>query len=488
MSQELMSQELINSINNGLYIDGEWRQASDLKTFDVFDPASEECIGSVADADAVDAIAAVDAAHRAGPGWAATAPRQRAEILRKAFDLMVERKSEFATVISREEGKTFQEGLAEVAYASEFFRWFSEEAVRDRGRLGLSPTGANRIMVRHQPVGVCLLITPWNHPAAMATRKIAPALAAGCSLILKPASETPFTAAMVVNLLADAGVPPGVVNLLPTKRASLISNTILEDQRVTKLSFTGSTEVGRHLLAKAAERVVNCSMELGGTAPFIVLEDADMQVALDAAIVAKMRNAGESCIGANSFFVHRSRYDEFCEGFSDRMRKLKIGSGLEDGIEVGPLINAGARDEVERLVNEAVQMGAQVLTGGKRWGEKGFFFEPTVLSDVPIDAQIVRTEIFGPVAPVVVFDDVDEVLADANKSIFGLAAYVMGKDVGKALAVAERLDAGIMGINRGFVSDPAAPFGGFRQSGLGREGSYEGIGEFLETKYMAVDW
>lgn len=483
-----MSDPLIQSVPTGLFIGGEWRDGSTGERFDVCDPATEEIIASVASATADDATAAVDAAHAAGADWAARPPIERADILRKSYDLMIERKKEYATIISREEGKTLSEGIGEVNYAAGFMRWFAEEAVRYSGRFGRAPAGANNILVQQRPVGVCLLITPWNFPAAMATRKIAPALAAGCTTILKPASETPLTALMMMELFKEAGVPDGVVNLLPSKSSSVISNTILDDDRCRKISFTGSTEVGRILLAKAAEKIVNCSMELGGNAPFIVLDDADMDLTADAALVAKIRNAGESCIGANRFYCHSSLIDEFSSRLAEKMGSLKVGPGLDDGVDVGPLVNASTRDKVEQLVDDAVDTGAKVLTGGKRLDRPGFFYEPSVMVNIPDEAEILHTEIFGPVATIVPFDTIDEVVDMANDTIFGLAAYVCGRDIGRALAVAERVEAGVMGINRGFISDPAAPFGGFKQSGVGREGSQEGLHEFLETKYIAVDW
>jgi len=483
-----MSDRLIQSIPADLYIGGEWRPSSDGQRFDVRDPATEEVIAAVASASAEDATAAVTAAYEAGKEWAARPPMERADILWNSYELMVERSEEYATVMSREEGKTFAEGMGEANYAAGFLRWFAEEAVRSTGRFGRAPAGINNILVQHRPVGVSLLITPWNFPAAMATRKIAPALAAGCTTILKPASESPLTALMMMELFEQAGVPAGVVNTLPSRRASVISNTILSDTRTRKLSFTGSTEVGRLLLSKAAEQVINCSMELGGNAPFIVLDDADLEVSVEAALVAKMRNAGESCIGANRFHVHSSLIEEFASRFSEEMSRLKVGPGLAEGVDVGPLVNAETIDKVEELVDGAVARGARVLTGGKRIDRLGFFYEPTVMLDIPEDCEILHTEIFGPVAPIVPFDDVDEVVEKANDTEFGLAAYVCGQNVGRALAVAERLEAGVMGINRGFISDPAAPFGGFKQSGLGREGSREGLHEFLETKYIAVEW
>ena len=483
-----MIDQLIQSIPTDMYIGGGWTPSSDGERFDVRDPATEAVIASVANGTAVDAVSAVDAASSAGPHWANRSPRDRSEILRKAYDLMIDRREDYATVISREEGKTRAEGLGEADYAAGFFRWYAEEAVRCDGRFSRAPAGANNILVLHQPVGVSLLITPWNFPAAMATRKIAPALAAGCTTILKPASETPLTALMLMGLLEDAGVPAGVVNLIPSRNSSVISNTILSDDRTRKISFTGSTEVGRLLLTKAAERVINCSMELGGNAPFIVLDDADMDISVKGAVAAKIRNAGESCIGANRFYVHSSLIAEFAEQFADAMSALKVGPGLDEGVDVGPLVNASTRDKVENLVDQAVSLGATVLTGGKRLDRPGYFYEPTVMLDIPEQAEILHTEIFGPVATLLPFDDVDEVVAKANDTIFGLAAYVFGKDIGNALSVAKRIEAGVMGINRGFISDPAAPFGGFKQSGIGREGSQEGMHEFLETKYIAVDW
>ncbi len=483
-----MSDALISKIPTNLYIDGQWCPSSDGRRFDVYDPATEEVLANIASANAEDAIAAVAAAHSAGLAWAARAPIERADILRKSYDLMIARRNDFATIISREEGKPFAEGIGEVDYAAGFLRWFAEEAVRYSGRFGRAPAGRNNILVQHRPVGVSLLITPWNFPAAMATRKIAPALAAGCTTILKPASETPLTALMMMQLFEDAGVPRGVVNLLPSRNSAAIANAILSDDRTRKLSFTGSTEVGRTLLAKAAERVVNCSMELGGNAPFIVLEDADVAVSVEAAMVAKIRNAGQSCIGANRFYVHASLMEEFGARLADKMGSLTVGPGLDAGVDIGPLVNASTRDKVESLVKEAVDLGARVLIGGKRLPRRGYFYAPTVLRDIPEGCSILQTEIFGPVATLVPFLDDEEVVEKANDTIFGLAAYVCSRNVGRALAVAARIEAGIVGINRGFVSDPAAPFGGFKQSGIGREGSQDGLYEFLETQYTAVDW
>jgi succinate-semialdehyde dehydrogenase/glutarate-semialdehyde dehydrogenase len=483
-----MSDKLIRSIPTDLYIGGHWLPSADGNRISVVDPATEQVIADVASGAAADATSAVNAAFEAAQEWAATAPRVRAEVLRTAFELMTERKEDFAIIISREEGKTLAEGLGEVAYAAEFFRWYAEEAPRTMGQFGRSPAGANHILVDYSPVGVSLLITPWNFPAAMATRKIAPALAAGCTVILKPASETPLTALALAGLLEDAGVPAGVVNVFPSNRSAEISDRILSDSRVGKLSFTGSTEVGRVLLKKAGESIVNCSMELGGNAPFIVLEDADIDHAVAGAMIAKMRNAGESCIGANRFYVHSVIADEFADKFAAAMSELKLGPGLNEGVDVGPLVNASTRDKVGHLVNEAVAGGARILTGGKRPAGPGFFYEPTVITNIDPQSEILHTEIFGPVAPIVKFDELRDVIASANETIFGLAAYVFSGDVGRAMAVAQKIDAGIIGVNRGFVSDPAAPFGGTKQSGLGREGSQDGMHEFLEKKYIAVDW
>ncbi|RDB42528.1 NAD-dependent succinate-semialdehyde dehydrogenase [Halomonas sp. DQ26W] len=483
-----MNRMLIESAPKRLYIDGNWVAASDGSEFSVYDPANEEELARVASATAEDALKAVDAAHRAGDIWRQYSPRARAEILRKAYELMQDNRDKIATLISLEEGKTKAEALGEVNYASEFFRWYAEEGVRDLGALMRSPGGANNILVQHHPVGVCLLITPWNFPAAMGTRKIAPALAAGCTVILKPASETPLTALLLAELLEEAGVPAGVVNVLPSRRASVITNAILGDERLRKISFTGSTEVGRLLLAKAGERVVNCSMELGGNAPFIVLDDADMDVAIDSALVAKMRNAGESCIAANRFYVHSSIVEEFSSRLAEEMGKLTVGDGLENGVDVGPLVNADTLNKVCELVDQAVAQGAKTLTGGERMKRKGYFYKPTVMTNIPETANICQTEIFGPVAAIYPFDDIDEAIWKANQTEFGLAAYVIGRDLGRALSVASRIEAGILGINRGFVSDPAAPFGGFKQSGIGREGAQDGLHEFIEKQYIAVEW
>ncbi len=471
-----------------LYIGGTWRDAGDGGTFPVDDPATGEQLGDVASGTEEDAIAAVAAAHDAAADWAGMAPRGRAEILRRAFDLMHERKDELARVIVREGGKGWDDAVGEVNYAAEFFRWFSEEAVRANGQLSVAPGGDKRIVSVHQPIGVSILVTPWNFPAAMATRKIAPALAAGCTVVLKPASDTPLTALVLAGLLADAGVPDGVVNVLPSRRSSVVVGAMLRDPRTRALSFTGSTEVGRSLLATAAEQVLRCSMELGGNAPFVVFDDADLDAAVEGAMVAKMRNGGESCIAANRFYVGRAVADDFAERLGRRMGALKVGSGLEAGTDVGPLINPAAREDVDRMVQGAVDAGARVVVGGRPGDDGPCYYEPTVLADVASDSPILAEEIFGPVAPIVPFDSEDEAVALANETIFGLAAYVYTGDLARGMRVAEAIDAGMVGVNRGFISDPAAPFGGVKQSGLGREGGHDGLLEFLETKYIAVDW
>ena len=480
--------ELISVRHTDLYIGGAWRPASDQQRIEVTDPATGEVIATVASASVHDALAAVDAASEAFRPWAAKPPRQRAEIMRKAFDLMMRDQERLAELMVRENGKPMVEARGEVAYAAEFFRWFSEEAVRNIGSVSISPSGANRILVEHQPIGVSVLVTPWNFPAAMATRKIAPALAAGCSVILKPASETPLTALAVADLLEQAGVPKGVVNVIPSKRSSEVVKAMLKDPRVRKLSFTGSTEVGRILLAQAAENVISCSMELGGNAPFIVLADADLDAALEGAMVAKMRNTGQSCIAANRFYVQAPIAEKFSTMLAQAMGALPVGSGMDPNVKVGPVINQPAREKMLALVDEAAGHGARVLTGGKASNHAGYFVPPTVLSEVPPDEHILKEEIFGPIAPVVTFREVNEAIEFANRTDRGLASYVYTRDLAKGLAIAEAIESGMVGLNRGFISDPAAPFGGVKQSGLGREGSHEGLMEFLETKYIATNW
>jgi succinate-semialdehyde dehydrogenase / glutarate-semialdehyde dehydrogenase len=480
--------EILKTLVTDLYIGGKPVPASGGRRFDVVNPATGGTINTVADASVEDAIAAVDAAEEAAPAWAATAPRQRGEILRRGFDLMMRSAEDLARLISLENGKALADARGEVAYAAEFFRWYSEEAVRGAGSVMTAPSGANKILVLQQPVGICVLVTPWNFPAAMATRKIAPALAAGCTVVLKPASDTPLTALAMASILAEAGVPPGVVNVLPSRSAGDVVSAMLHDSRVRKLSFTGSTEVGRILLAEAADRVVNTSMELGGNAPFLVFADADLDSAIEGAMVAKMRNAGEACTAANRFYVEASVADEFSRRLARRMSALVLGPGTQEGTDVGPLVNQDAVSKVDVLVRAAVVDGAQPLVGGRRPDREGFYYEPTVLVNVRPDAAILREELFGPVAPIVTFRDEAQAVAFANTTEHGLVAYVYTGDLGRGLRVSEELEFGMVGLNRGLVSDPAAPFGGSKQSGIGREGGHDGMLDYLESKYIAVQW
>jgi succinate-semialdehyde dehydrogenase / glutarate-semialdehyde dehydrogenase len=471
----------------GLLIGGTWT-AGRGGTLPVVDPATEDAVTEVASASIEDALDAVTAAYDALPGWAATPPRQRGECLRRAWELMIQRSDALARLMVVENGKALKDAKAEISYAAEFFRWYAEEAVRNEGSLVTAPSGANRIMVQHQPVGVSVLVTPWNFPAAMATRKIGPALAAGCTVVLKPAKETPLSAFAVAEILREAGVPDGVVNVLTTLKAGPLVSAMLADPRVRKLSFTGSTEVGRSLLQTAAQTVTNCSMELGGNAPFLIFDDADLDAAIDGAFLAKMRNGGEACTAANRFYVHEAVADEFSARFAQRLAALKVGPGLDAGTELGPLVNADTRDKVASLVDGATKTGSRVVTGGQAPERRGYFYEPTVLDDVPADAGILEEEIFGPVAPIVRFTETGQAIALANGTEYGLVSYLYTADLRRALQVAEALEAGMVGINRGVVSDPAAPFGGVKQSGIGREGAHEGLLEFTETKYIAVDW
>ena len=455
-------------------------------TFPVVDPATLEVIDEVADGTPEDAVAAVDAAAGAFPAWSRTTPRDRAEALRRAFDLMVARTDELASLICAENGKSQADARAEVAYAAEFFRWFSEEAVRSDGDYSVAPASGARTIVTHQPVGVAALVTPWNFPAAMATRKIAPALAAGCTVVLKPAAETPLTAIAVAGILAEAGVPEGVVNVVTTTDPAGVVTTWLTDERVRKISFTGSTAVGRTLLRQAADRVLNASMELGGNAPFVVTADADLEAAVAGAMVAKFRNGGQACTAANRFYVHAEVADAFVERFGAAIEALHVGAATEAETELGPLISATAVETVGGLVDTAVAAGARVSHRAAT-PEHGWFYPPTLLADVPPDAEILDQEIFGPVAPVVTWTDEADLLRMVNGTELGLSAYVYAGRLQDALRLAERMEAGMVGINRGIVSDPAAPFGGVKQSGLGREGAREGLREFQETRYFSVD-
>ncbi|WP_338722720.1 NAD-dependent succinate-semialdehyde dehydrogenase [Devosia sp. XK-2] len=471
-----------------LFIGGQWRQGRGGDDIDVIDPSTGTVITRVANASVEDALDAVTAAHNALPAWAATAPRRRSEILRRCFELMIERKQMLAELISLENGKALGDAQGEVTYAAEFFRWFSEEAVRLNGDVSIAPSGANRILVQHQPIGVAVLVTPWNFPAAMATRKIAPALAAGCTCVLKPATETPLTAYALAEIYREAGVPDGVVNVITTAQAGATVSAMLHDPRVRKLSFTGSTEVGRRLLREASDTVISCSMELGGNAPFIVFDDADLDAALDGAMVAKMRNGGEACTAANRFYVQEGIAEAFSAGLVERMKALRVGPGYDPATQCGPLINRDAVTRIDNWVDEAVRAGARVLTGGQTGRNAGYFLSPTVLADVPAEAKLMREEIFGPVAPIAVFKTEEEAIALANNTEYGLIAYVFTRDLARGLRVSEKVESGMVALNRGLASDPAAPFGGTKQSGLGREGAHHGILEFCETKYIAVSW
>jgi succinate-semialdehyde dehydrogenase/glutarate-semialdehyde dehydrogenase len=483
-----MYDNLLANVPTDLYIGGKWRKSSDNQRFDVIDPATEKPIASVASASVEDAKAAVDAASAAMQGWAAKKPRERAEVLRKAFELIIRDTERFAKLMTIENGKALADSRAEVAYAAEFFRWYAEEAVRNIGEVSRAPASGARIFVQHKPAGVAVLVTPWNFPAAMATRKIGPALAAGCAVVLKPASETPLTMLALMPVMEEAGVPAGVINVLPSRRSGPVVDAMLKDPRVRVVSFTGSTEVGRKLLHAAADNVVKPAMELGGNAPFIVFEDADVDAAIDGAMIAKMRNMGEACTAANRFYVHEKVHDEFAKKLTARMQALKLGNGLDDGVMLGPLVNADTRDKVKALVEDAVGKGASVLTGGKAPTGPGYFYPATVLDKVPDSAKLLREEIFGPVAALQTFSSEDEVVKRANDTEYGLVAYVYTRDLSRGMRVSERLDFGMIGLNRGLVSDPAAPFGGMKQSGIGREGAHEGLMEFMETQYVSLTW
>jgi len=469
---------------HGLHIGGRGRGAA--STFEVHDPATGEVIAEVADAGLEEATAAVDAAAGALAGWSAATPRERAEVLRRAFELVVADTDRLAALICAENGKSQQDARAEVAYAAEFFRWFSEEAVRTEGEYAVPPAGGARTIVTHKPVGVAVLVTPWNFPAAMATRKIAPALAAGCTVVLKPASETPLTAIAVAGLLREAGVPDGVVNVVPTTDAAGVVTAWMEDPRVRKVSFTGSTGVGRALLRQAADRVLNASMELGGNAPFVVTADADVEAAVAGAMIAKFRNGGQACTAANRFFVHASVAEEFVARFGAAIEALEVGPASDPTSQVGPLVSAKALAGVRALVDDAVAAGATVAHRAAAPQQGGWFYPPTLLTGVRPGAEILQQEIFGPVAPVVVWDDEEDLLRQVNDTELGLAAYVFAGRLQDALRLAERIDAGMVGLNRGIVSDPSAPFGGVKQSGLGREGARDGIREFQETQYFSA--
>jgi succinate-semialdehyde dehydrogenase / glutarate-semialdehyde dehydrogenase len=483
-----MYDNLLAQVPTDLYIGGKWRPASDRQRFDVIDPATEATITTVASASVADAKAAVDAANGALDAWAERKPRERAEILRKAFELLVSQGERFAKLITLENGKSLSDARGEVSYAAEFFRWYAEEAVRNVGEISCAPSSGARIVVQHRPAGVAVLVTPWNFPAAMATRKIGPALAAGCPVVLKPASETPLTMLALMPLLEEAGVPPGVVNVIPSRRSGAVVGEMLSDPRVRVVSFTGSTEVGRKLLHSAADQVLKSAMELGGNAPFIVFEDADIDAAVEGAMIAKMRNIGEACTAANRFYVHEKIHSEFAKKLSERMGALKMGNGLDADVAVGPLINAETREKVMSLVEDAITKGAKVLLGGEPPSGPGYFYPPTVLTDVADNALMMNEEIFGPVAALQSFSSDEEVITKANATEYGLVAYIYTGDMKRGLNLCDQLDFGMVGLNRGIVSDPAAPFGGMKQSGVGREGGHVGLMEFLETQYISVNW
>ncbi|MFC6495110.1 NAD-dependent succinate-semialdehyde dehydrogenase [Ancylobacter dichloromethanicus] len=471
-----------------LLIGDAWVAGAGGARIDILNPATGGVLTSVADATVADGMAALDAAQAAAAAWAATPPRARAVILQRCFHAIVEHADWLAQLIALENGKALPDARGEVLYAAEFFRWYAEEAVRINGDIAIAPAGGNRIMVQYQPIGISLLITPWNFPAAMATRKIAPALAAGCTCILKPAEETPLTALAIGEILRQAGVPAGVVNIVNTSDPAALCSAILRDRRTRKLSFTGSTEVGRILLREASHNVINSSMELGGNAPFLVLDDADLDAAIDGAMIAKMRNAGEACTAANRFYVQQGIYPAFVEKLVEKMGALALGAGTDAATQCGAMINRAAIDKIETLVNDAVAKGARVRLGGKTPDGEGFFYPPSVLADVPLDADLLREEIFGPVAAVMAFTDIEDAVRMANDTEFGLAAYVYTENMKLGLQLAERLEYGMVALNRGLVSDPAAPFGGVKQSGLGREGAHHGLLEFTEAKYIAVNW
>ncbi|OMB98166.1 NAD-dependent succinate-semialdehyde dehydrogenase [Mycobacterium sp. NS-7484] len=477
-------EDLISSVPTGLWIGGEERQAA--STFNVLDPSDDQVLATVADATPEDAVAALDAACAVQAEWAATAPRTRGEILRSVFEKITERADDIAALMTLEMGKVLAESKGEVTYGAEFFRWFSEEAVRIAGRFTPAPAGTGRILVTQQAVGPCYAITPWNFPLAMGTRKMGPAFAAGCTMIVKPAQETPLTMLLLAKLMDEAGLPKGVLSVLPTTDPRAVTTALLDDGRLRKLTFTGSTGVGKALVKQSADTLLRTSMELGGNAPFIVFDDADVDAAVDGAILAKMRNGGEACTAANRFHVANSVREEFTEKLVKRMSEFTLGKGIDPSSTLGPLINSKQVSTVTELVSDAVSRGATVAVGGVAPGGPGNFYPATVLTDVPADARILKEEVFGPVAPITGFDTEEEGVAAANDTEYGLAAYVYTQSLDRALRVAEGIESGMVGINRGVISDAAAPFGGIKESGFGREGGSEGIEEYLETKYIAL--
>ena len=488
MSIEASERKVVEQVPPKLYIGGTWRDAASGATFKVEDPSTGEPLCEVADASREDGLAALGAAAAVQQEWAAHPPRERGEILRRAFEAITARSDELALLMTLEMGKPVAESKAEIAYAAEFFRWFAEEAVRIDGQYAVTPAGNGRMLTMRQPVGPCLLITPWNFPMAMGTRKIGPAVAAGCTMVMKPAQLTPLSMLALTQILEQAGLPGGVLNLVTTSSSGRVMEPLIKDPRTRKLSFTGSTEVGRRLMAQAADNVLRVSMELGGNAPFLVFEDADLDAAVEGAMIAKMRNIGEACTAANRFHVAAPVADAFASKLAERMAALKVGRGTEEGVQVGPLIDGAAVEKVTELVGDAVGKGAKILTGGKSPNGPGHFYPPTVLDAVPDGAAMLREEIFGPVAAIQTFKSEGEVIKRANDTEYGLVAYLYTKDMSRGMRVSEQLEFGMIGLNRGLVSDPAAPFGGMKQSGIGREGAHEGLMEFLETQYISVTW
>ena len=487
MSIATQEQTVVDQVEKRLYIGGAWRDASGAATLTVEDPSTGGALCEVADATPEDAEAALDAAVARQPEWAATPPNKRSEILWRAFEAINERVDDLALLMTLEMGKTVAESKAEIAYAAEFFRWFSGEALRIDGNYKVAGNAASRVLVMRQPVGPSFFITPWNFPMAMGTRKIGPAIAAGCTIVIKPAQLTPLSMLALAQILKDCGLPGGVLNVITSSSSSAVAKPIIGDPRLRKLSFTGSTEVGRKLIAQAAENVLNVSMELGGNAPFLIFDDADLDAAVEGAMIAKMRNIGEACTSANRFHVADSVAGDFADRLAERMGSLKVGRGTEEGVDVGPLIDEDQRSKVADLVDDAIAKGATAVVGGSALDGAGYFYEPTVLANVTTEARVLKEEIFGPVAPIASFGSEEEAIAAANDTEYGLVAYVFTRDIKRALRVCEGLETGMVGLNQGMVSNAGAPFGGFKQSGIGREGGNEGIDEYLETKYVAVN-
>ncbi|MGV8970480.1 MAG: NAD-dependent succinate-semialdehyde dehydrogenase [Microbacteriaceae bacterium] len=477
---------LLDSLPTGVHINGQWREGSEGDTLDVIDPSTGHILLTIASASPADGLEALDAAATAQRGWAATPPRDRAEILRRAFEAVTARADDFALLMTLEMGKPLAEARGEVAYGAEFLRWFSEEAARISGRYATAPDGKSRLLVMKRPVGPCLFITPWNFPLAMATRKIAPAIAAGCTMVLKPAALTPLTSILLTQVLIESGLPAGVLNLIQTTTAGAVTSPVIRDSRLRKLSFTGSTEVGRRLIAHAAHQVLRVSMELGGNAPLIVFADANLDRAIDGTMLAKLRNGGEACTAANRILVEESIAEEFTARLAERMRAHTVARGTDPVSKIGPLVDEETRTKVHSLVTKSIADGATLVLGGKPVDGDGYFYEPTILTNIPAGSEILREEIFGPVAPIVTFSTEEEAIRLANDTEFGLVAYAFTADLNRGLRLAEELDVGMFGLNTGIVSNPAAPFGGVKQSGMGREGGYEGIDEYLETRYVGI--